>query len=116
MYMMGTPGTCAKINKTLSTWPALHTAMATEGAGQDADHSVHPGEVCLPDAAAQVPVAGRHDVALVLLDALADAVIGVCAAVHAGQHLQARVLQSRWLVSGWLADLQTVAADELPDM
>lgn len=56
------------------------------------------GEACLADAAAQVAVTGRHDVALVLLDALADAVICICAAVHAGQHLQPRVLQSTWLL------------------
>jgi hypothetical protein len=96
MYMMGTPGTCAQENnKPLSHWPALHTAaMVAEAAGEHANSSVQPGKACLADAAAQVAVAGRHNVALVLLDALADAVICVCAAVHAGQDLQPRVLQS----------------------
>ncbi len=41
---------------------------------------------------AQVSVAGSHDVAAVLLHALADAVVGVRALVRARQPLNARVL------------------------
>ncbi len=46
----------------------------------------------LADAAPKVSVAGCHDVAFVLPDALADTVVGVRAGVHARQHLQPWVL------------------------
>ncbi len=46
----------------------------------------------LADAAAQVAVAGGDDVALVLANALADAVVRVRASVRARQPLDPRVL------------------------
>lgn len=49
----------------------------------------------LADAAPQVAVARGHDVAAVLLHALADAIIGVSALVCAGQPFDAGVLHRR---------------------
>ena len=42
---------------------------------------------------AQIPIARRNDVALVLLHALTQAVVCICALVHAGDALTAGVLQ-----------------------
>ena len=53
-------------------------------------HSLSPHLAYSP---AQIPIARRNDVALVLLHALTQAVVRICALVHAGDALTAGVLQ-----------------------
>lgn len=66
--------------------PALHTAHNRTSAPRScAAHLAYPPP--------QVAVARRHDVAPVLLDALADAVVRVRALVRAGDALEARILR-----------------------
>ena len=72
---------------TAPTTPPAHALVALD------EHDWHARN--LADAAPQVAVARRHDVAAVLLHSLADAVVRVGARVRAGQALHAGVLQGR---------------------
>ena len=74
---------------------ALHSAAHLQlwGGAKGRHEEGLPG-AHLPQAPAEVPVAGGHDVAAVLAHALADAVVRVGAGVHAGQALHAGVLHA----------------------
>ena len=73
MYMMGTPG----------IWKGT----------QGLSHGRRRGSACLSYASPQIPIARGHDVALVLGDSVADAVVRVDPSVRARQSTDVRMLQ-----------------------
>eukprot|EP00195_Chlamydomonas_chlamydogama_P014717 CAMPEP_0202902390 /NCGR_PEP_ID=MMETSP1392-20130828/16825_1 /ASSEMBLY_ACC=CAM_ASM_000868 /TAXON_ID=225041 /ORGANISM="Chlamydomonas chlamydogama, Strain SAG 11-48b" /LENGTH=193 /DNA_ID=CAMNT_0049589145 /DNA_START=745 /DNA_END=1326 /DNA_ORIENTATION=- len=84
---------CGRAPGLLVAWCAanrcLWQSLYAVAVGLDV-HNGHTGD--LADTPPQVPITCRHDVALVLLHPLADAVICVGALVHAGDVLKAGVL------------------------